>query len=284
MNPTARFGVAGNPPNFKQSPDRGETLRAPRWLAEIGLDAYEYAAVRGVAMKEDRALALGEAAGRHGITLSVHAPYYINFTSIDRDTITKSIRHLCDSVRIAALMGARVVVVHPGWYKGHTDPATALDRCLETLPEALDVIATIDEHVLIAPETSGSVSQFGCLDEILAVCDLHPRLVPCLDFAHMHARMIGLEFDDATFDRVFSRVKDALGRDKLEQAHIHYYPVEYGDKGERRHHSFDEPEFGPRPEPFVAALHHWSLTPTVICESRDRQDTDALLMKKLYYR
>lgn len=283
MSGAPRFGVAGNPLNFKRSCDRGETLLAPRWLAESGLDAYEYEAVRGVSITPERARRLGEAAGTHRIALSVHAPYYTNFTSLDPDVIRKSVDHLTRSVRIAAAMGARVVVLHPGWYKGHSEPATALDRCKTVLAEALAALQSIDEEVLIAPETSGQRAQFGSLDEILSLCAIHPRLTPCLDFAHMHARHNGWTFDDDAFDEVFGRVEQALGRKKLERAHIHYYPVEYGERGERCHHAFDEPEFGPRPEPFIAALHRWRLAPTVICESRDSQDTDALLMKEMYY-
>lgn len=70
-----RFGVAGNAPNFKQSAYRGDTLLAPRWLREMGLEAYEYEAVRGVGISEKRAAVLGEAADANGITLSLHAPY-----------------------------------------------------------------------------------------------------------------------------------------------------------------------------------------------------------------
>ncbi len=277
-----RFGVSGNPLNFNRSQEKGDTLRAPAWLEDMGLDAYEYAAVRGVNMKEARARALGEAAENHGIRLSVHAPYFTNFTSQDPEKITSSIRHLSESVQIASWMGARSVVLHPGWYKGHDSPQSALVRCMETLPRALEALESFDEKVFVAPETSGSVAQFGGLDEILSICTLHPRLVPCLDFAHMHARLIGHEFDDAAFDEVFRLIEKNLGREKLEKSHIHYYPVEYGPKGEKCHHAFDEPEFGPRPEPFIAALRRWNLNPTVICESRDRQDLDALLMKEMY--
>lgn len=276
------FGVSGNPSNFKRSKDKGDTLKAPVWLRNLGLDAYEYAAVRGVNLKEQRARDLGEAAQRHQIRLSVHAPYYTNFTSVDSQTIDSSIKHLTEAVRIAAWMGARVVVLHPGWYKGHTNPESALERCMETLPRALDALTAADDGVLIAPETSGSVSQFGGLEEILTVCTLDSRLVPCLDFAHLHARQLGKVYDEEAFDSVFTRIEETLGREKLEKAHIHYYPVAYGEKGERRHHAFDEPEFGPRPEPFVAALHRWHIRPTVICESRDRQDLDALMMKQMY--
>lgn len=282
MKPAPRFGVAGNPPHFKRSADRGESTRAPHWLAAIGLDAYEYEAVHGVTMTDERARTLGEAAWAHGIVLSVHAPYYTNLASLDPSTAANSIRYLRQSVHLAATMGARVVVLHPGWYKGHTNPATALDRCLDTLSTALVEIEEADGEVLIAPETCGLKAQVGSLDEILVLCTLHPRLVPCLDFAHIHARANGRPFDDAAFDDIFSRVERTLGRETLERAHIHYYPVEYADRGERCHHAFDEPEFGPRPEPFIAALHRWNLTPTVICESRDKQDIDALLMKKLY--
>lgn len=74
------FGPAGNAENFpcKSSAD------APKWLAEIGLDCYEYQCGKGVRVGEDTARKLGENARAAGITLSLHAPYCINLANPER--------------------------------------------------------------------------------------------------------------------------------------------------------------------------------------------------------
>lgn len=67
---SAIFGPAGNADSFpyKSSAD------APRWLAGLGLDAYEYQCGKGVNVREDTARKIGAAAREAGIRLSLHAP------------------------------------------------------------------------------------------------------------------------------------------------------------------------------------------------------------------
>ena len=49
----------------------------PKFLAEMGLDAYEYQCSRGVRISDEKAAKLKEAAEKYNISLSVHSPYYI---------------------------------------------------------------------------------------------------------------------------------------------------------------------------------------------------------------
>ena len=61
---SAIFGPAGNADSFpyKSSAD------APRWLAELGLNAYEYQCGKGVNIREETARKLGSAAAVAGVT------------------------------------------------------------------------------------------------------------------------------------------------------------------------------------------------------------------------
>ena len=71
-----KFGPAGNAESFFEQGNKS-SLQAPEWIAKMGLDAYEYQCGRGVKISDDSAQKLGEEAARCGISLSIHAPYYI---------------------------------------------------------------------------------------------------------------------------------------------------------------------------------------------------------------
>ncbi|MCP4365011.1 MAG: endonuclease IV, partial [Planctomycetes bacterium] len=61
-----------------------------------------------------------------------------------------------------------------------------------------------------------------------------------------------------------------------------FYPIEFGEKGEKRHKNYRDDGYGPRFEPFLEVIAEYGLTPTIICESKDAQDEDALRMKAFY--
>ena len=104
----AIFGPAGNAENFpyKSSAD------APKWLKEIGLDCYEYQCGKGVHVGEATARKVGAAAAEQGISLSLHAPYFINLANPDPDALQKTIGYITGACRVAEWMGAARVVIH----------------------------------------------------------------------------------------------------------------------------------------------------------------------------
>jgi Endonuclease IV (EC 3.1.21.-) len=81
---TALFGPSGNSQSFYDEGHKS-TTEAPEWLKKRGLDAFEYSFGRGVRIREGTAREIGNAFVKEGITLSVHAPYYINLASTDEE-------------------------------------------------------------------------------------------------------------------------------------------------------------------------------------------------------
>ena len=73
------FGPGGNSVSFYNDGYKS-TLDAPKWLYEKGLDAYEYECGQGVRVSNETAKKFGEEAKKYGITLSVHAPYFISLS------------------------------------------------------------------------------------------------------------------------------------------------------------------------------------------------------------
>ena len=90
---SAKFGPAGNAESFPYK----SSVDAPRWLGELGLDCYEYQCGKGVRVKEDTAVALGRQAQEHGISLSLHAPYFINLANPDPESQEKTIGYITSS-------------------------------------------------------------------------------------------------------------------------------------------------------------------------------------------
>ena len=107
------FGPAGNSKSFYDTGHK-HTYEVFEWIADMGLSAYEYSFGRGVRIKRETAELIGQKAADNGITLSVHAPYYINFATSEKEKAQNNLRYLSESARAAKWMGAKRVVFHPG--------------------------------------------------------------------------------------------------------------------------------------------------------------------------
>ena len=167
------------------------TPEMPAYLERFGLNAFEYQCGRGVRVNPDTGLKLRENSERKGIRLSLHAPYYISLSSLEEEKRDGSIRYILQSAAAAKLIGATRVVVHSGSCAKLPREA-ALELAKETLGRAL---RAMDEQELgeitLCPETMGKFNQLGSLDEVLALCGIDERLVPCIDFGHLNARTLG---------------------------------------------------------------------------------------------
>ncbi|MEA5012580.1 MAG: endonuclease IV, partial [Angelakisella sp.] len=75
------FGPAGNAESFAAQGYKN-TIQAPKYLYDMGLNAYEYQCGRGVRVNEASAQKLKAESEKYGIRLSLHAPYYISLSSV----------------------------------------------------------------------------------------------------------------------------------------------------------------------------------------------------------
>ena len=276
----AAFGPAGNAANFPYK----SSLDAPKWLAGLGLDLYEYQCGKGVNVGEETARALGERARQYGIRLSLHAPYFINLANPDPESLQRTVGYILDACRAADWMGADRVTVHSGALMKRTR-REALDTALHSLRE---VIAAVDGagygHLTLCPETMGKINQLGDLDEVLELCQLDGRLSPCIDFGHLYARSLGADEGAEASARMLDKVSAALGEDRAARFHSHFSRIEFTPGGgEKCHRTFaDNGGFGPDPAPLLAEIARRGWSPTVICESAGTQAEDALEMKRYY--
>lgn len=276
-----RFGPAGNSNSFYEEGHKS-TLEAPAWLAGLGLNAYEYQCGRGVHTGEATARKMAPLFATADIALSIHAPYYINLASEDGSILAKSKIHLLKSMRLARWMGAGLVVFHPGSaLKGERAPALA--RACHILQEVLRESASEGlEDILLSPETMGKPSVLGNLEEIIELCLLGDRVVPTVDFGHLHAAGGGGFLQREAFGVVLDKIEERLGFGAIRDLHIHFSPIEYTAAGERRHRTTLEKDYGPPFGPLAELIRERKLSPTIICESDGRQAEDALVYKKIY--
>ena len=277
---SAIFGPAGNAEHFpyKSSAD------APKWLKEIGLDCYEYQCGKGVHVGEESARKIGLAARENGIVLSLHAPYFINLANPDPDALQKTVGYITGACLVADWMGAKRVVIHSGALMKRTR-REALDTALRSLKE---VIAACDAqcfgHIALCPETMGKINQLGDLDEVLELCTLDERLVPCIDFGHLYARSLGADDGPEAACRLLDRVEEVLGPERAGTFHSHFSHIEFTLKGgEKCHRTFaDDGGYGPDWTPLASEIARRGWSPTVICESAGTQAEDASTMKQIY--
>ena len=278
----AIFGPAGNSDSFSKVHKSSQA--APKWIREFGLDCYEYQCGKGVHIGEDAAVKLGKAALDAGIRMSLHAPYFINLANPDPDSLKKTIGYITSACLIADRMGASRVVIHSGALMKRSRQE-ALEIAKKSLRE---VISACDDqgfgHIALCPETMGKINQLGDLDEVLALCELDERLIPCIDFGHLYARTLGALEGPEACCKMLDRVEEVLGPERASTFHSHFSHIQFTPNGgEKCHRTFDNDDgFGPNWEPLAAEVARRSWSPTFICESAGTQAEDALTMKQIY--
>jgi deoxyribonuclease IV len=237
-------------------------VKALNRAAKMGLGCLEVAFTYGVRMKPEEAEAVGALAREKDIALSVHAPYYINLAADDPAKLAASKERILSACRMAALMGARNVVFHAGFYQGRSAAKTfaRIAQAIEMLQRAMQKQRWA---VVLCPETTGKPAQFGSLDECLQLA----QETGCgftIDFSHLLARANG----NIDYGEVIDRLPPRF--------HAHFSGIDYGPKGERKHLN-TTPKFF---QPLAEALVSRSVEVTLINES-PRPYRDAAMMKRV---
>ena len=276
-----KFGPAGNCERFYAEGNKS-SLQAPGWLERQGLTAYEYSFGRGVSLSGELAEKIGQKAAEHHIAVSGHAPYFINLANPDPEKRENSYRYILEAAQAVDHLGGRRVVVHVGAVM-KLERAEALANCRAGLTEAYRRLEDAGlGHIHLCPETMGKYSQIGDLQETLDFCLLDARLIPCVDFAHLHALTGGGLREAGDFARVLDAIESALGLERARQMHMHFSTIEFTAAGEKRHRTFADEGFGPRFEHLAPLLKERGYCGTVICECAGTQADDAMAMQRIW--
>ena len=190
---------------------------------ELGLGACEIAFTYGVYLKEkEDAIKIGEAAKKLEIKLSIHAPYWINLNSEEKEKIKKSKERILKCCEVGTWLDAYRVVFHPGYYgkKGKQETYENIKKEIISLQKEIKDKGYTSK---LAPETTGKINVFGSVDEILKLSE-ETGCSFCIDFAHILAREKKYNFQETI--KKFGKYKEL---------HIHFSGIEYGEKGEKYH-------------------------------------------------
>jgi len=274
------FATSGKPDSFGK---RKYPQELPAYLAEFGLNGYEFSCGRGVNISEET-YDFFEMSQTH-VLRSFHTPYFISISSVEEATRQKSVSYILEAAIAAKRLGAERIVVHSGSC-AKLSRETAFSYALETLKQAR---ALLDEKglrdITICPETMGKINQLGTLDEVLELCKFDERMLPCIDFGHLNARTHGGIKTQADYAEIFDKVADKLGNERLHNLHIHFSRIEYSAGGEKKHLTFAdgaEKGFGPEYEPFLEEIARRNLEPFIVCESDGTQAEDCSQMARYY--
>lgn len=277
-----KFGPGGNPLDFTLSGYKS-SVQMPQYLADIGLNAYEYQCNKGVKISEKTARELCENAKKHSIFLSVHSQYYISLSSTEKEKRDKSISYIMDCMRISKVLDAKRIVVHSG-SASKISREEALFLAKDTLKRTMEEVKNEGYcDISICPETMGKINQLGDLDEVIELCKVDESFIPTIDFGHMNSRTFGGIKTEKDYENILNKIENELGYDRLKSFHSHFSKIEYSNKGgEVKHLTFEDNVFGPDFEPLAEVIMKKNLTPVIICESAGTQGIDALYMKKYY--
>jgi len=268
------FGTAGIPISSKGNP----TADGIAAVKKLGLGAMELEFVRSVNISREKAPEVKKSAQENKIILTCHAPYYINLNSLEKAKLKASIYRILNSARIANLCGAWSVCFHPGFYQKSTKEE-AFNRVKQSLKELIQKLKDENNNIWIRPETTGKESQFGNLDEILELSREFGNVMPCIDFAHFHARTNGRYNSYKEFSGILEKVEKKLGKKGLENMHIHITGIAYGEKGEKHHLNLEESDL--KYKELIKALKDFKVKGVAISESPNIEK-DALLVKNIY--
>lgn len=276
-----KFGPSGNSESFFAE-GFSTSVEAASWTKNRGLDCFEYSFGRGVNLKRPTAELIGKAFLDAGVEISVHAPYFINFANPDDEMAQKSYGYVLTSADACRAMGGKRIVFHPATQgKMAREDAVALTK--KRLENLRDLIYEQGfDDLIFCPETMGKSAQIGTIEEIVEFCKIDKVFVPCVDFGHVNAREGGsLKTAQDYKDRLSYMIAE-LGIEKMQKLHIHFSKIEYGNKGEIRHLTFEDEVYGPDFEPLAIALKELGLNPYIVSESAGTQAEDALYMKQCY--
>lgn len=270
------FGTVGSPKSTPKKP--GGSVGGVIHSASLGLFSLELGWVRSVRVSEKTCAQIKSAADEYGVTISVHAPYFINLNA-DEEEWPKSRKRLMDAAHYGNLAGATDIVFHPGSYFGKP-PEEVLPKAIHRLGDCVDELRSANNGVILRPETMGKSAMLGSLEDTLKISQAIEGVQPCLDGAHLFARSGDGSFNSYdNWSKVLEDYGNALGNDALKKLHIHISGIDYGEKGEKEHLPMDESEFDYKT--FLKALSDFKCQGRILCESPILEE-DALICKQAW--
>ncbi len=246
-------------------------------LKKLNLDGLETEFVHGIRLNEENTKILKNAADM-GCILTCHAPYYINLNAKEKEKINASVKRIVDTARAAKSINAYSITYHAAFYMGN-DKDTVFQNVAKQTEIITQILANEQNNIFIRPETTGKPTQWGNLEEIVKLSKLFDNVLPCVDFAHLHARSNGQFNTYDEFCKIFDYISTNLGSRALENFHAHIAGIAYSQKGEKNHLILKESDMNYKD--LLKAFKNFDIKGVIVCESPNIEQ-DALLLKNYY--
>ena len=273
-----RFGTVGSP---TITPRSGGSAAAVACIRELNLDALELAWVQSVVAGDESCARIRAAAEEHDVAISVHAPYYINLNADTEEMWLAGRERLLAAARAGYKAGATDIIFLPGSYMKR-DPQTANKIALDRLSEVADTLRKEKVAVTLRPETMGKSAMLGTLEETIAWSRQIESVLPCVDFAHLHARAGDGTFNSYDeFAAAIRLIASGLGERGVKRMHIHFSGIAYTAKGEKQHLNLADADI--KYKEFFKVLADLGVAGRVLCETPNLEE-DAVLMQNTYRR
>ena len=244
-------------------------------LDELNLDGLEVEFVHGVRYSPKTRESI---LSRGNKIITHHGPYYINLNAKEEDKIEASIKRVLDTARAGNDLGAYSITYHAAFYLG-TESSEVTKTMIERHKIITETLSAENIDIWIRPETTGKKSQWGTLDEIIELSKNFSQVLPCIDFAHMHARENGIYNTYDEFCKILEKLGNELGEIALNNFHGHVAGIEYGAKGEKKHLIFEESDFNYKD--LLKALKTFNIKGALVCESPNIE-VDTKILKDYY--
>ena len=274
-----RFGTVGTP---MSAPKTGGSAGGALRIREMNLSALELAWVRGTTNIGDEVCArIRAAAEAANVALSVHATYFFNLNATTDEMWQAGRERLLQAARLGYKAGATDIIFHPGSYM-KAAPTVVYPIGRDRLAGIVDQLKKEKVRVILRPETMGKGALLGTLEEIIGWSREIENVLPCVDFAHLHARPGDGSFNSyKEFTDALRLIASGLGERGLKQMHIHFSGIEYTTKGEKRHLNLADADI--KYKELFKALADIGAAGRIMSETPNMEE-GALIMQSCYQR
>ena len=265
------FVTAGMPLRTKGSYNDAFTV-----LSDMNLDGMEMEFVHGVRISEEnKEIVKNKIKENYAVT--AHAPFYINLNSPESEKIDASVQRIIETINVADDVDAYSITFHAAFYMGK-EKDFVYSMVKNSIKKVCD--ATKNSKVWIRPETTGKATQWGDLEEIIKLSNDFEKVLPCVDFSHLHARTAGEYNTYDEFCKIFDDIGTKIGQYALDNFHAHLAGIEYTLKGEKKHLNLEESDMNYKD--LLKAMKKFNIKGVLVCESPNIED-DTLLLKQYYH-
>ncbi|RJL31382.1 deoxyribonuclease IV [Bailinhaonella thermotolerans] len=210
----------------------------------------------------------------------VHANYLVNFGSPSEGTVENSVATVRHTLRRAAAIGARGVVVHTGSAVSQSYD-DAMKQVRENLLPLLDEIPEDGPDLLLEPMAGQGRMLCATVQDLgpyLDALDRHPRAGVCLDTCHAFAAGHDLAAENGVRDTLDALVA-TVGEGRLKFVHANDSKDVCG-AAKDRHENIGKGHIGERP--FAELMRHPAMAGVPVCietpgpAEKHREDIETL--------